>query len=142
MISGSGEDEDKLKQLSKDLRVEECLTFLGYRNDIQNLMSQLDLIVLSSLWEELPLTPIEAFSVGKTLIATAVDGTVEIVRDGIDGYLIPARNPHIIAEKIIELESDTHTMKEFEKEAIKRYTDNFSYGQLADRYKLYYENVK
>ena len=37
-------------------------------------MSQLDLIVLSSLWEGLPLTPIEAYSVGRTIVATRVDG--------------------------------------------------------------------
>lgn len=100
MISGSGEDEAKLKQLSKDLRVEECLTFLGYRNDIQNLMSQLDLIVLSSLWEGLPLTPIEAFSVGKTIIATSVDGTPEVVKNMDNGLLIEPRNNCQIAEKI------------------------------------------
>lgn len=49
-------------------------------------MSQLDFVVLSSLWEGLPLTPIEAYSVGKTVIGTAVDGTPEIIRDGV-GWL-------------------------------------------------------
>lgn len=53
---------------------------LGYRSDIQNVMSQCDFIVLSSLWEGLPLTPIEAFSVSKTVVATSVDGTPEIVK--------------------------------------------------------------
>ena len=66
-------------------------------------MSQLDFVVLSSLWEGLPLTPIEAYSVGKTVIGTAVDGTPEIIRDGVDGYLVEPRNPMQLAEKMNEL---------------------------------------
>ena len=47
MIAGSGEDETKLRKLSRKLAVERYLIFLGYRSDIQNLMSQFDLDVLS-----------------------------------------------------------------------------------------------
>ena len=83
VIVGSGEDEQKLVDLAEKEGIKGYLYFLGYREDIQNLMAQLDLIVLSSLWEGFPLTPMEAYSVGKTIIATAVDGTVEIVQDGI-----------------------------------------------------------
>ena len=76
VIIGSGEKEKELKTICKKINIEKYVVFLGYRSDIQNLMSQMDLIVLSSLWEGFPLTPIEAFSVGKTIVATAVDGTV------------------------------------------------------------------
>lgn len=88
VIVGDGEDKDKLVNMVKQMNLDEYITFLGYRSDIQNVMSQMDFIVLSSLWEGLPLTPIEAFSVGKTVVATAVDGTPEIVQNGINGILI------------------------------------------------------
>ena len=81
VIVGDGEDKDKLVNMVKQMNLDEYITFLGYRSDIQNVMSQMDFIVLSSLWEGLPLTPIEAFSVGKTVVATAVDGTPEIVQN-------------------------------------------------------------
>ena len=50
-IIGSGEEEHNLHMLSKKLGIEQYIVFMGYRTDVQNLMRQLDLIVLSSLWE-------------------------------------------------------------------------------------------
>lgn len=85
VIVGDGELKNQLHEYVKSKRLQDMFLFLGYRNDIQNVISQLDFIVLSSLWEGLPLTPIEAYSVGKTVIGTAVDGTQEIIRDGVDG---------------------------------------------------------
>ena len=88
VIVGDGELKDQLHERVKSKHLQDVFLFLGYRNDIQNVISQLDFVVLSSLWEGLPLTPIEAYSVGKTVIGTAVDGTQEIIRTGIDGYLV------------------------------------------------------
>ena len=84
-IIGSGGKEKDLKQMVQKKKLENYIKFMGFRADVQNIMSQSDLIVLSSLWEGLPLTPIEAFSVGKTIVATSVDGTVEIVKNKENG---------------------------------------------------------
>ena len=112
--------------------------FLGYRNDIQNVINQLDFIVLSSLWEGLPLTPIEAYSVGKTVIGTAVDGTQEIIRDGVDGYLIEPRNAYQIAEKMIVLIEQPEIREKMELQATHRYQEEFSYIKLKQRYIDFY----
>lgn len=103
IIVGSGKLENNLKKQAKNLGVSDSIIWLGYRNDVQNLMSQLDLIVLSSLWEGLPLTPIEAFSVGKTIVATNVDGTPEIVKNNYNGVLVQSRQSVDLAKKIINL---------------------------------------
>lgn len=141
VIVGSGEDEIKLKKLSEETGVTDYITFLGYRTDVQNLMSQLDLVVLSSLWEGLPLTPIEAFSVGKTVVATAVDGTIEIVRDGIDGYLVEPRNDIQIAEKIQVLIEHPEIRKRMESQAVQRFQDEFSFENLKQKYLEFYEEL-
>ena len=101
VIIGSGELEDELKREAQELNVAKSIIWLGYRNDIQNLISQLDLIVLSSLWEGLPLTPIEAFSVGIPVVGTAVDGTVEEIDNSRNGYLINSRSSKDIGKIII-----------------------------------------
>ena len=101
VIIGSGELEDELKREAQELNVAKSIIWLGYRNDVQNLMSQLDLIVLSSLWEGLPLTPIEAFSVGIPVVGTAVDGTVEEIDNSRNGYLINSRSSKDIGKIII-----------------------------------------
>lgn len=134
VIAGSGEDESKLKELSKSIGADKYLTFFGYRNDIQNLMSQLDLIVLSSLWEGLPLTPIEAFSVEKTIVATAVDGTPEIVKDGINGLLIDSKSSRQIAEKVIWMVEHPEEKKKMEDNASVIYKEEFSMDRFAEEY--------
>ncbi len=136
-IVGSGEDEAKLKEMAKDLPV----TFLGYRTDVQNIMSQLDLVVLSSLWEGLPLTPIEAFSVGKTIVATAVDGTVEIVKDGYNGLLVKAGDAKAIAEKINWMIVHPDDKKKMEATALDTFNEEFSFDTLAKTYIDYYRSI-
>lgn len=104
-------------------------------------MSQLGFIVLSSLWEGLPLTPIEAYSVGKTVIGTAVDGIPEIIRDGVDGYLVEPRNPVQLAEKMNKLIENPRIRNEMETQAMKRYQDEFSFEKLSKRYIDFYEEL-
>ena len=141
IVVGSGEDEEKLKNKVKELDLEKDFNFLGYRKDIQNLMSQMDLIVLSSLWEGLPLTPIEAFSVGKTIVATAVDGTPEIVIDRKSGLLVEPRNSKQIAIAIKELIEDKKQRSILEKNAKKTFTEEFSFSKLSKEYLDYYRKI-
>lgn len=141
LIIGSGEEEEKLKNLAEEVGVDSYLYFLGYRKDIQNLMAQLDLLVLSSLWEGLPLTPIEAYSVGKTVVATAVDGTSEIIRNGIDGLLIPPRDSEAIANRINYLIDQPSVQCELERNAMERYLGEFSFGKFSGSYVSYFKNL-
>lgn len=139
LIIGSGELEQNLKEIAKQLKVKDNIHFIGYRSDIQNVISQLDLVVLSSLWEGLPLTPIETFSVGKTIVATAVDGTVEIVEDGRNGRLIAPRKPKQIAESVIWMIEHPEEKKSMEQEAKKSYKQKFSIERLSKAYIDFYE---
>ena len=141
VIVGDGEERENLHTLTKAKGIQEKVLFLGYRNDIQNVMSQLDFVVLSSLWEGLPLTPIEAYSVGKTVIGTAVDGTPEIIRDGVDGYLVEPRNPMQLAEKMNELIKNPEMRESMGIQAMKRYQDEFSFEKLSERYVAFYEGL-
>ena len=140
-IVGDGELKCQLKERVKSKHLQDIVFFLGYRDDIQNVISQLDFIVLSSLWEGLPLTPIEAYSVGKTVIGTAVDGTQEIIRDGIDGYLIESRNAARIAEKINVLIEHPEIRKKMETQALQRYRDEFSFEKLKKSYLNLYKEL-
>lgn len=141
-IVGTGEDLKKLENMADKLLPKDVLKFLGYRSDIQNIISQLDLIVLSSLWEGLPLTPIEAFSVGKTIVATAVDGTTEIVNNNINGILVHERNSKELAEAIIKLIENNKLRKKLENLALNTYNKEFSYDKLKEKYIKYYKDIK
>lgn len=137
-IIGDGEDKLELIKLAKELGIEDNVIFLGYRNDVINIIKQLDLIVLSSLWEGLPLTPIEAFSEGKTIIATDVDGTSEIVKDNFNGILIESKNSKEIADSIVKLYGNKEFKEKLENSALKTYKCKFTLENFVLEYKLYY----
>lgn len=140
-IVGDGEDKEKIKKLIVDLNLENEVILLGYRNDIQNVMSQLDLIVLSSLWEGFPLTPIEAFSVKKTIIATNVDGTSEIVKNNFNGILVEASKYEQIKDGIIEMYNNGKMRESYEKNAYKTYMNNFTLDKFISDHKEYYKSI-
>ncbi len=141
MVIGTGTDEEKLRILAEKLSIKPYVHFMGYRADVQNLMSQLDLVVLSSLWEGMPLTPLEAFSVKKTVVATAVDGTVEIIRDGKNGYLIPPRDPEAIAEKVIDLIEHPDRRHDMEENGYQTFLTEFSYDAFSQKVLDFYRSL-
>lgn len=138
-IIGDGEDRVELEELCNKLKVN--LTFMGFRRDVRNLMSQLDFIVLSSLWEGLPLTPIEAFSVGKTVVATGVDGTLEVVRNKENGLLVKARDAKSLAEKINWMIEHPEERKQMEQKAKETFENEFSFKILTQSYIDYYRSL-
>lgn len=139
VVVGSGEREELLKKLAETTGHPEDIVFLGYRNDVRNVMRQLDLIVLSSLWEGFPLTPIEAFSVHKTVVATATDGTSEIVRDGVNGLLVPPRDSEAIAQKVIGLCNDGKTRERLEENAYEAYLKEYDFDRWGEKILRFYE---
>jgi len=142
VIVGDGDLREELKELTKSLGLSDDILFLGYRTDIRNIMSQCDFMVLSSLWEGLPLTPIEAFSVKKTIVATAVDGTPEVVKDGENGLLVEPKNCEVIAEKIIELCKNTQLRNRLEENAFSTYKGEFSFEGYKERVLACYGTVE
>lgn len=140
-IVGDGEDANKLKEFGKTEISNGSLVFLGYRSDIQNIMSQADFVVLSSLWEGFPLTPIEAFSVGKAMVATSVDGTVEIVSDGENGILIPPKDSIRLADRIEYLLNNPELVKRYGENAYNKYMSDFSMSKFADRVIGFYQEL-
>ena len=123
------------------MHLENYIVFLGYRSDIQNIMSQLDFVVLSSLWEGFPLTPIEAFSVGKTVVGTAVDGTQEIIINRVNGLLVKAKDIIELSEAINLLIENIEFRNLLQKNAKQSYLEEFSFEKLSKQYIDYYEGL-
>lgn len=141
IIVGNGELELELKRMVSDFNLNEKIIFLGYRNDIPNVIEQLDLVVLSSLWEGLPLVPIEAFMKSKTIVATNVDGTPEIVENYINGILINAANSVDIKNAILKIYEDEDLKKLLEDNAYKTYKEKFNIDSFIDNHDRYYKKI-
>ena len=113
VIAGDGPDRADLQRHAKRIGVEEQVQFLGYREDIPQLLSSCDLFVLPSVYEPLGLSVLEAMAAGKPVIATAVGGLKESVIDGVTGLLVPAKNPERLAGAIRHLLCDRELANRF-----------------------------
>ncbi|MDG4983282.1 glycosyltransferase family 4 protein [Lactococcus lactis] len=140
-IIGEGEDEEQLKALVKKLNLESVVSFLGFHNDIQNIISQLDFLVLSSLWEGFPLTPIEAFSVGKTVVATDIEGTREIVKNNYNGLLVPPKDSNSLARAILKLIKMNEFREKLEANSRRSYIEKYSFDFYKEQIINYYKNL-
>lgn len=125
-IIGSGEDEEKLKEQIKKLNLEDKIFMLGYRKDIKSLMRQSDIICLSSLWEGLPLVPIEAISLGKIVVSTDVGGTCEIIQNGFNGYICQKGNSKELSNCIINALLNKFDWTSISKNSINIFNEKFS----------------
>ena len=88
-IAGDGMLRDELERLAEETSVADRVLFLGVRRDARALMGAADAVVLSSRWEGLPLTALEALASGTPLVATDVRGLRELVHDGENALLVP-----------------------------------------------------
>jgi glycosyltransferase involved in cell wall biosynthesis len=105
-IIGEGELEEELKARAKALGLEDRLIFTGFRNDIDKVMDALDVFVMSSTMEGLGTIVADALAAQRPLVATLAGGIPEIVDDGVDGLLVPARDSAAIAEGVNRLLGD------------------------------------
>jgi glycosyltransferase involved in cell wall biosynthesis len=106
LFVGEGPSRNVLETEVRSKGLDSCVMFTGYRTDCRDLMAICDLIVLPSLFEGMPLVLIEAALLGKPVIATAVDGTKEVIVDGITGVLVPPAQPAALARALVELLPD------------------------------------
>lgn len=141
IIIGDGELKEELKKLTQELNVEDNIKFLGYRSDVIELISEMDFIVLASRWEGFPLTPIETFSVGKTIIVSNIDGNNEIVKNEYNGLLFEKDNINELRDKMSILISDTKKRNELEQNAQKTFKEKFSYEVFINNYINLYKNI-
>lgn len=102
VIVGEGPERESLERQARGLDLEKQIYFCGFCDDITAIFKSLDLYVLPSLGEGIPLALLEAMAHGVPVIATSVGGVPEVIEDRINGILVPPNNPSLLAESIVE----------------------------------------
>ncbi len=104
--AGDGELRDFVLAEARRLKIDDRYHLLGWRRDVRDIIHLSDVLVLTSLWEGLPRVIPQAMAAGKPVVCTAVDGSPEAVKDGVNGFLARPRDVDYIAEKVSLLLSD------------------------------------
>lgn len=135
-IAGRGPDADAARRWCADHST--FSRFLGYVPDAAtSVMSELDVFCLASRTEGLPMALLEAMAIGVVPIATPVGGIPDIIRDGIDGFLVE-RNVESIAAKILLLVGDRDRLMRMQKEALERIRSEYSIDVVCRSYTSVY----
>ena len=96
-IIGSGEEKEKLEELVEKLSLEEQVEWLGWKENPWEYADEVTATVLSSEYESFPMTLIESLACGIPMIASLVDGIVELIEPGVNGLLYPKGNSEELA---------------------------------------------
>ncbi len=103
---GLGPLEDELRDRRDALGIADRLQFLGQRVDVLRLLAGSDAFVLASRQEGLPVSLMEATSMGMAIVGTAVGGVPQVIADGVDGLIVPPGNPERLADALQRIVSD------------------------------------
>jgi glycosyltransferase involved in cell wall biosynthesis len=103
VMVGDGELRSAAEALARELGVAERMVFSGWWDDVPGLLAATHVSVLSSRHEGLPRAVVESLAAGVPVVATAVDGTVEVVRDGVNGFLVEPDDHRALARGVLTL---------------------------------------
>lgn len=130
-----------LAQLQAELGLQADVTFTGWRADARTLAAHADLFVLPSRWEGMPNALLEAQADGVACVATAVDGSREVIADGETGLLVPPDDPRALAEALARLLGDAALRRRLGDAARVRAEREFSLDAMAEKTLTLYQQV-
>jgi glycosyltransferase involved in cell wall biosynthesis len=138
IVAGAGDllEETIANSKAKDLPI----TFLGWREDIETILSASDIVILTSDNEGMPLSLIQAGMAGKPVVTTNVGSVEEIVKDGVSGYITDF-NPDQLSNSLEKLSTDPDLRNSMGKAAVELTTTNFGVMRLVNNHQEIYQSL-
>lgn len=124
---------EEVRSIAQKLNVSQALVWAGCRDDVKQLLPALDLFVLPSLEEQIPLAILEAMACGLPVVATHVGGIPECIDSGTEGVLIPPAAPEPLAQAIVKLLTERDLRTTMGQAAQRRIIENYSPASNAKR---------
>jgi glycosyltransferase involved in cell wall biosynthesis len=140
-IAGEGSLRSFLEQECHRLGISGHVSFLGWREDLPNVMAGWDVFVLPSLDEGFPIAALEAMAAGLPVIASAVGGLLELVQDGETGWLVPAAAPAELATRLREMMSDGRRREAMGIAGRQRALRDFSIATMVEQTVAVYDGL-
>jgi len=141
LIVGDGAILRNLKNYSIELGISEYTIFTGERQDIQKILTCIDIFVMPSIAEGLPNALLEAMSSGKPIVTTKVGGIPEIIKDRFNGLIIPEKNSEMLAKAVKELITDKDLSEKLGKNARYFIIENYSIEAVTKKWEALYLSI-
>ncbi len=141
MIVGEGELEGELRACAVKAGIQDRIIFTGFRGDVAQLYPAMDVFVMTSLREGIPLTILEAMGAGTPVVATDVGGIKECIHHGEDGFLVPAQDPMRLAEAISRVLGDEKLRAQFIERGREKVRNHFNLERMVRDHESLYEEV-
>ncbi len=140
LIVGEGSLRQSLEARTRALCLDEAVRFVGQQSNVPDWLALAQVAVLPSFYEGLPLSALEALAMEKPIVATAVDGTPEVVRDDRTGFTVPPGDPASLAAAILRMLRHPARARAMAGAGRKLITEQYSLArQVRDTETLYRE---
>jgi glycosyltransferase involved in cell wall biosynthesis len=139
LIAGTGKLKAWLQKQARLRDVQDQVIFLGFVEEIQRFYTDIDIFLLTSLWEGFGYVMVEAMAQKKPVIAFDIRSSGEIVEHGQTGFLVPRGDVESMAERIIQLANDRQKLKELGTNGLKRVESMFTIDKVIDKVRDFLE---
>lgn len=130
-----------ITRVENDPRLRSAITFAGFRRDIPRLLNATDILVCPSDFETYGMAIVEAMASGVPVVSTSEGGPAETMIDGETGYLVPPRDPHALAARVIQLVTNPDLRAALGLDARRRAVSSLDQGDSARALQALYQQI-
>jgi glycosyltransferase involved in cell wall biosynthesis len=141
LLVGDGILRRSIEKLIEKLNLKNCIILTGWRRDIPQILSAIDVFVLTSLWEGLPITILEATASSKPVISTHTGGVAEVIVEGKSGFLVAPGDMNKMSERITVLIKDENLRRQIGQNARAGLDSNFMLTNMISKTENLYKEL-
>jgi len=141
LLVGDGILRRKIEKLIFKFNLQKQVVLTGWRQDIPRILSAINIFVLTSLWEGLPITVLEAMASSKPVISTRAGGVAEVIMEGETGFLVAPRDIKKMADRLIVLIKDENLRRQIGQNARAGLDYNFTLTNMISKTENLYEEL-
>jgi L-malate glycosyltransferase len=141
ILVGDGPLKEELQLQAAQMGIAGSVIFTGFREDVLDIIDALDIFVISSLHEGIPMALLEAMTLCKAIVSTAVGGINEVIQDNRSGLLVKSREPADLAAACLKIINDHALRSKLELGARSRIDEEFSIDTLKQKVMTLYKNT-
>jgi len=141
LLVGDGILRKQIQKLISRLKLQNRVILTGWRRDIPKILSVIDVFVLTSLWEGLPITVLEAIVSAKPVVATNTGGIQEVVSEGKNGFLVKPGDTESLSERLMLLLRNKNLRKDMGQNSKRLLNLDFSEENMVKNTQDLYDDL-